>query len=92
MFSYNPPRTRNLFKKGEPFSFSRSKVDSFLNCPKCFYIDRVFGVDSPPGFPFNINSAVDSLLKESLIAIELKRYHTHWLLSMVMILFHFNMK
>ncbi len=28
MFSYNPPRTRNLFKKGEPFSFSRSKVDS----------------------------------------------------------------
>jgi hypothetical protein len=63
MMSYHPPRTRNLFKKGEPFSFSRSKVDAFLNCPKCFYIDRVFGVDSPPGFPFNINSAVDTLLK-----------------------------
>jgi hypothetical protein len=73
MFSYNPPRTRNLFKKGEPFSFSRSKVDSFLNCPKCFYIDRVFGVDSPPGFPFNINSAVDSLLKREFDSYRVKK-------------------
>jgi len=63
MISYNPPRSRNLFKKGEPFSFSRSKVDSFINCPRCFYLDRVYGIDTPPGFPFNINSAVDTLLK-----------------------------
>lgn len=60
---YNPPRQRNLFRKGEPFSFSRSKVDLFVKCPRCFYIDRVHGVDHPPGFPFNINSAVDTLLK-----------------------------
>ena len=73
MFSYNPPRTRNLFKQGEPFSFSRSKVDSFLNCPKCFYIDRVCGVDSPPGFPFNINSAVDTLLKREFDSYRIKK-------------------
>lgn len=61
---YNPPRQRNLFRKGEPFSFSRSKVDLFVKCPRCFYIDRVHGIDHPPGFPFTINSAVDSLLKK----------------------------
>ena len=61
---YNPPRSRNLFRKGQPFSFSRSKVDLFIKCPRCFYLDRVLGVDHPPGFPFSINSAVDLLLKK----------------------------
>ncbi len=63
MSNYNPPRSRNIFKNGNGFSFSRSKIDSFLKCPKCFYIDRKKGIDVPPGFPFNINSAVDTLLK-----------------------------
>ena len=31
---------------------------------ECFYIDRKLGVAQPPGFPFNINSAVDELLKK----------------------------
>ena len=63
MNTYNPPRQRNIFEKGKSFSFSRSKVDSFINCAHCFYLDRVKGLDIPPGFPFNINSAVDTLLK-----------------------------
>jgi hypothetical protein len=63
MNSYNPPRTRNIFTNGQRFSFSRSKVDAFIKCPKCFYIDRKKGIDVPPGFPFSINSAVDRLLK-----------------------------
>lgn len=63
MNTYKPPRQRNIFQKGKPFSFSRSKVDLFINCPHCFYLDRVKGLDTPPGFPFNINSAVDTLLK-----------------------------
>ncbi len=64
MQQYNPPRKKKLFEKGKPFDFSRSKVDSFIKCPRCFYLDRVLGIDTPPGFPFNINSAVDSLLKK----------------------------
>ena len=48
----------------EPFKLSRSKIDLFLSCPKCFYLDRVLGVGRPPGFPFNLNSAVDKLLKK----------------------------
>ena len=46
-----------------PFRISRSKIDLFLNCPRCFYLDRRLGVAQPPGYPFSLNSAVDKLLK-----------------------------
>src|SRR3989338_7282587 len=63
---YNSQRSRNLFdpKSKEPFKLSRSKIDLFLECPRCFYLDRRLGVGRPPGFPFNLNSAVDALLKK----------------------------
>ena len=63
---YNPHRTRNLFDPSgaEPFRVSRSKIDLFLNCPLCFYLDCRLGVGRPPGFPFALNSAVDKLLKK----------------------------
>lgn len=63
---YKPHRIRNRFDPSskEPFKLSRSKIDLFLNCPKCFYLDRRLGVAQPPGYPFNLNSAVDKLLKK----------------------------
>ncbi len=63
---YNSKRTKNLYNSGskEPFNLSRSKIDLFLNCPRCFYFDRKLGVGRPPGFPFALNSAVDALLKK----------------------------
>lgn len=63
---YNPKRTRNLFdpKSKDPFKLSRSKIDLFLECPRCFYFDRRLGVSQPPGYPFNLNRAVDDLLKK----------------------------
>ena len=63
---YNSRRTRNLFEpnSAEPFRISRSKIDLFLNCPLCFYLDCRLGVGRPPGFPFALNSAVDLLLKK----------------------------
>lgn len=62
---YNAQRTRNLYEPSsvEPFKLSRSKIDLFLECPRCFYYDRRLGVARPPGFPFTLNSAVDYLLK-----------------------------
>ncbi|SVE07808.1 uncharacterized protein METZ01_LOCUS460662, partial [marine metagenome] len=62
---YNPHRSRNLYAPGaeKPFKLSRSKIDLFVKCPRCFYIDRRLGTGQPPGFPFNLNSAVDTLLK-----------------------------
>lgn len=63
---YKPNRTYGLFdpKSNESFKLSRSKLDLFLNCPRCFYLDRRLGVGQPPGYPFSLNSAVDALLKK----------------------------
>ena len=63
---YSGKRTKNLFNPlaQKPFKLSRSKLELFLKCPRCFYIDRRLGVGQPPGFPFNINSAIDNLLKK----------------------------
>ena len=63
---YNPKRTRNVYDPAsdKPFPLSRSKLDLFLECPRCFYLDRRLGVGRPPGFPFNLNTAVDTLLKK----------------------------
>lgn len=63
---YNPNRTKNVFdpKSEEPFLLSRSKIDLFLNCRRCFYLDCRLGVAQPPGFPFSLNAAVDTLLKK----------------------------
>ena len=59
------PRKRNLYDplSTVPFRLSRTKLENYLKCPRCFYLDRRLGVGQPPGFPFNINSAVDELLK-----------------------------
>lgn len=46
-----------------PYALSRTKVELFMNCPRCFYLDRRLGIPRPAGFPFNLNSAVDTLLK-----------------------------
>ena len=58
-------RKRNLYdpKSKSFYRLSRTKLENFLRCARCFYIDRRLGVSQPPGFPFNLNSAVDELLK-----------------------------
>ncbi|MFH1759005.1 MAG: PD-(D/E)XK nuclease family protein [Patescibacteria group bacterium] len=63
---YNPKRARGLFdpEAAQSFRISRSKIDLFLDCPRCFYLDRRLGVARPPGYPFSLNSAVDKLLKK----------------------------
>jgi len=63
---YSGKRTRNLFdsQSKTPFQLSRSKIELFINCPRCFYLDRKLGVGQPPGYPFTLNSAVDKLLKK----------------------------
>jgi len=63
---YNAKRTYGLFRPDDEgiFKLSRSKIDLFLNCPRCFYLDRRLGVGRPPMFPYTLNSAVDALLKK----------------------------
>lgn len=58
-------RKGNLYQKGseKPFIISRSKIDLFLECPRCFYLDRKLGLGRPSSPGFALNSAVDALLK-----------------------------
>ncbi len=63
---YKPHRGRNLYNPAnpEPFVVSRSGIDLYIECPRCFYLDRRLGTGRPPGFPFSLNTAVDALLKK----------------------------
>jgi len=72
---YTPKRTRNLYEpaSSEPFRLSRSKIDLYIECPRCFYLDRRLGVGRPPGFPFALNSAVDTLLKKEFDILRRRR-------------------
>lgn len=63
---------RQEYKKRDPrwnyggpnWKLSRSKIDLFLECPKCFYLDNKLGIRRPSIPPFNLNTAVDELLKK----------------------------
>lgn len=58
-------RKRNLYNPGlkTPFRLSRGKIDLFLECPRCFYLDRRLGLGRPSMPGWALNSAVDQLLK-----------------------------
>lgn len=60
---YSIPRGAAWNYGGRNWKLSRSKIDLFLECPRCFWLDNKLGLKRPPGYPFNLNSAVDSLLK-----------------------------
>lgn len=59
-------RKRNLFdpNSSEPFKLSRSRLESFVKCPRCFYMDRRLGIDRVGMPAFLLNSATDTLLKK----------------------------
>ncbi len=63
---YNPRRTKYLFdpKASEPHRLSRSKIDLFVQCPRCFYFDQRLGMGRPASFPLTLNNAVDALMKK----------------------------
>jgi len=65
---YKPNRKPDWNYGGSKWTLSRSKIDLFMECPRCFYVDNKLGVARPPGFPFNLNSAVDALLKKEFDA------------------------
>ena len=66
LFRVHVMRKTKKFSPGHPslFGLSRSKLENFMNCPRCFYLDRRLGIEPPSGPPFSINLAVDHLLKK----------------------------
>jgi CRISPR/Cas system-associated exonuclease Cas4 (RecB family) len=60
-------RERSLpYKPGQtaPFKVSRSKIELFMQCPRCFWLDVRLKLKRPEGPPFNINKAIDELFKK----------------------------
>lgn len=58
-------RSRGLFDPSsqEPYRLSRSKIDLFHECPRCFYLDQRLGIPRTSFPAFTLNNAVDELLK-----------------------------
>lgn len=63
-------RSRNIYRPDDkkPFKLSRSKIELFCGCPRCFHLDRRLGIGRPSGPPFRLNIAVDELLKREFDA------------------------
>jgi len=59
-------RKSSIYKKGtnEVFKISRSKFSNFIDCPRCFYLERVKGLKDPSMPGWALNTAVDELLKK----------------------------
>lgn len=64
MSRYNPNRSAEWNYGGDKWKLSRSKIDLFIECPRCFYIDNKLGTKRPSIPSFNLNIAVDTLLKK----------------------------
>ncbi len=62
---FDPART-------DPYALSRSKLALFLDCPRCFVLDRRYGVSRPDSAPFTLNLAVDQLLKREFDGYRLR--------------------
>lgn len=63
-YKYNPNRAADWNYGGKKWKLSRSKIDFYFECPRCFYLDNKLGTKRP-GFPsFNLNIAVDELFKK----------------------------
>lgn len=59
-------------KSTEPYKISRSKIDLFIQCPRCFYLDRRLGIARPSMPSFSLNNAVDALLKKEFDLLRTK--------------------
>jgi CRISPR/Cas system-associated exonuclease Cas4 (RecB family) len=48
----------------EVFKLSRSKIELFTQCPRCFWLDARLKITRPNTPPFNINKTIDELYKK----------------------------
>jgi hypothetical protein len=54
------------YKPGQKSAFkvSRSKIELFMQCQRCFWLDVRLKITRPSGPPFQINKAIDELFKK----------------------------
>lgn len=58
------------YEPGQAASYkvSRSKIELYMQCPRCFWLDVRHKITRPSGPPFNINKAIDELFKKEFDA------------------------
>jgi hypothetical protein len=59
-------KSRGWFKCDavEPFKVSRSQIEAFVECPRCFWLNHRRGMRRPSSPPFLINTLVDRVLRK----------------------------
>jgi len=68
-------RERSLpYKPGQKAAYkvSRSKIELFMQCPRCFWLDVRLKITRPSSPPFNINKAIDELFKKEFDSYRVK--------------------
>lgn len=65
-YGYSVRKESMRFRKGSaaPYKLSRTRIDNFLKCRRCFWLEECHGVKKPDSFPLTLNIAVDALLKK----------------------------
>lgn len=84
MANNNYWRERNQpYKPGQttPFKVSRSKIELFSQCPRCFWLDVRLKIKRPDGPPFQINKAIDELLKKEFDQYRAKAEPHPWMVD-----------
>lgn len=69
-------RERSLpYQPGQaaPYKVSRSKIELYKQCPRCFWLDGRLKIKRPDGPPFNINKAIDELFKKEFDSYRAKK-------------------
>lgn len=76
----------NYYQRSQPYKpgqktlykISRSKIEDFIRCPRCFWLDQRLKISKPSTPPFLINSAVDELLKREFDVFRAKGEQHPW--------------
>lgn len=70
--TYKTPSSPYIPGQKEPFKLSRSKLELFSQCPRCFWLDTRLKISRPSTPPFKINSLIDELYKREFDELRAK--------------------
>ena len=82
-------RHRSTFNPDNPapYELSRSRIENFVRCPACFYLQQEKAVPSPSIQGYNINEATYVLLKRDFLSAQLDIFYTVMAIGLVIMTF-----
>lgn len=72
-----------VYKPGQKavYKISRSKIELFTQCQRCFWLDARLKIKRPSSPPFQINKAIDELLKKEFDGYRAKGEPHPWMID-----------